>query len=344
VAADLVSPDHPISDMIPTKGGPRQMPWVTDLASTAGIPAGAASLAVTMYAACAAAEKAARPQALNDIARILNDPSVERSVHPSGVIEQVFTWTFGERHLSWKCVRRSAIATVLFATFAGCFLFNAAVTDTLVASGRVSDSASGVMGASIGVLATLFFFGLLPDYVALWKTRYLVSVLPRRRFGLVITPVLDLILSCAIGYLCAVLLWVVVIIAMSATGLYMQPTETGFSYTSDPRASFIDLLLRSHSLRNWYEILLVSARGTFPDLMGHVDSLRGLLFLSTLFTSIWTILILLATTALRLMAPAHRFTAWFFDVDKHPVQAIGIVAGVLVMIGSLIWTVLRAAI
>ena len=65
---------------------------------------------------------------------------------------------------------------------------------------------------------------------------------------------------------------------------------------------------------------------------------------STLLTSIWTVLILLSTTVLKLLAPLQRFTAWFFDVDKHPLKAIGIVAAALVMSGSLIWAVLRAVI
>jgi hypothetical protein len=50
---------------------------------------------------------------------------------------------------------------------------------------------------------------------------------------------------------------------------------------------------------------------------------------STLLTSIWITLILLSTIVLKLLAPIHRFTAWFFDVQKHPVQAIGIIAGAL---------------
>ena len=65
---------------------------------------------------------------------------------------------------------------------------------------------------------------------------------------------------------------------------------------------------------------------------------------STLLTSIWITLILLSTIILKLLIPLQRFTAWFFDVEKHPVQAIGIVAAALVMIVSLIWTVLRAVI
>src|SRR5215471_4477492 len=33
------------------------------------------------------------------------------------------------------------------------------------------------------------------------------------------------------------------------------------------------------------------------------------------------------------LAPLQRFTIWFFDVDKHPLEAVGIVTGALVMHG-----------
>ena len=68
----------------------------------------------------------------------------------------------------------------------------------------------------------------------------------------------------------------------------------------------------------------------------------SLCFVSTLFTSIWTILILVSTSVLKLLAPIERFTTWFFDVEKHPVQAIGIVSAALVMTGSLMWSMVRA--
>jgi hypothetical protein len=64
-------------------------------------------------------------------------------------------------------------------------------------------------------------------------------------------------------------------------------------------------------------------------------------FMSTLFTSIWTILVAVASLVLRLLVPIQTFTAWFFDVERHPVQAIGIIAGGLVIISSLIWKVLE---
>ena len=75
--------------------------------------------------------------------------------------------------------------------------------------------------------------------------------------------------------------------------------------------------------------------------IGHYFTYYVMAISATLMTSIWTILILLSTTVLKLLAPLHRFTAWFFDVEKHPMQAIGITAGALVMIGSLIWRLVR---
>ena len=98
------------------------MSWVSDLASTAGIPAGAATLAISMYAACSAAEKAARPEALKEIGRVLKNRYWSHSAQPSVIIEQVFRWTFGRTafelemceavchsHSPVRCFRRSFI-------------------------------------------------------------------------------------------------------------------------------------------------------------------------------------------------------------------------------------------
>ena len=51
---------------------------------------------------------------------------------------------------------------------------------------------------------------------------------------------------------------------------------------------------------------------------------------------------MLSTTVLKLLAPLQRFTRWFFNVDEHPLKAVGAVSAALVMIVGLIWTVLRA--
>src|SRR6516225_8618624 len=87
------------------------MSWVNDLAGGLGIQAGAATVAVAMYAACTAAEKAARPGALKEIGLTLKNRPWFRTGRPSSQIERIFNATFGQKHLSFRCAATSLIAT-----------------------------------------------------------------------------------------------------------------------------------------------------------------------------------------------------------------------------------------
>jgi|ERR1700677_1713407 hypothetical protein len=96
---------------------------------------------------------------------------------------------------------------------------------------------------------------------------------------------------------------------------------------------------------NQYQMVSKTFTRIFSTLWnGRPLSLYIIVLGSTLFTSIWIASILLSATVLKLLAPMHRFTAWLFDVEKHPIQAIDIVTGALVMIGALTWTVLRSVV
>ena len=147
------------------------MSWVNDLASSLGVPAGAATLAVAMYAACAAAENAARPEALKDIGTVLNDTSWLGSLRPSAIIGRVFVWTFGERHLSWKCFGISVVATTIFGSAILCV---AVLSDWT----RFFEFYYGFFGwggiwsnplAYGNRLAEFVFIGILADYISLLK-------------------------------------------------------------------------------------------------------------------------------------------------------------------------------
>jgi len=102
------------------------MSWVNDLASVAGIPAGAATLAVAMYAACAAAEDAARSKSSDQPlptvqtapdARSVSRPPVRRM---RSLSRHDLSWLFRHRYddiasikLPLRCVcgsRRSQIS------------------------------------------------------------------------------------------------------------------------------------------------------------------------------------------------------------------------------------------
>ncbi len=327
------------------------MSWVNDLASALGLPAGVATLALAMYAACTAAEKAARPEALRDIERVLHDASWSKGLNPSAVIERVFVWTFGERHLSWKCIRRSAAGTVVFALI-GCLLFPRILADTAIASeglaaksGVQPGSVAALGGSLLGVVIVFLFFGVLPDYASLWKTRGVLNLVHRHRTGLLTAPILDVILSILISLVSGIAMWVALgSLLLPIGGVYLNAEGTTPLMVYDSDKSFAQLIVLSNSRANWHWILSTSSRPIIDIFHGQVGSVRGFLLFSTLFTSVWTTLVVLSTVILKLLVPIQHFTVWYLPTEEHPIRAIGIVSAALVMIGSLIWTILRAII
>jgi hypothetical protein len=133
---------------------------------------------VAMYAACVAAEKAARPEALKDIGGILKDTSWERLVRPSAVIQRIFDLTFGDKQLSWICVRRSItvsiVVTIIFSAIM--FHYGYRLPQPLRAY-SVFRTAAIYMTVFVGLL-------LLPDYMALGKTRAIISWTASKGFAL----------------------------------------------------------------------------------------------------------------------------------------------------------------
>jgi hypothetical protein len=303
------------------------MSWVTDLASTFGLPAGGATIATAMYAACVAAEKIARPEALTDIGRVLKDPTWERSVRPSAIIEQVFNWTFDERHFSWRCVKRSICATTIFVS---AFVIIMYFKEGQLPLGNICLGRRYCGVNEIIVLPTilLILVGFLPDYIALWKTRLLLRSFLIKRFALLLV-ISDVFLSLLIAQL-FYFMFLRVEWYIEFTGYNEQMF---WASVLDIKSGLLWLILPTE----YYDDVFLGIQPKY-----YVDNIP--LLLSTLLTSIWTTLLLLSTTALKLLTPVHRFTAWYFDVEKHPVQAIGIVAGALVMIGSLVWSLVLVVI
>ncbi len=148
------------------------MGWVNDLVSGLGIPAGAATLAVAMYAGCAAAEKAARPEALSAVASLIRDLSQTRSDGAPKIAYRLFVWMFGEHHFSHFCVFRSLIATISFCLSIIIYVFLGG--HNIDFSPLSYSHKYGVLGWLSGLACILFIFSFLPDYFALGKTRIIL--------------------------------------------------------------------------------------------------------------------------------------------------------------------------
>jgi hypothetical protein len=280
------------------------MSWVNDLVAGFGLPSGAATIATGMYAACVAAQKAARPEAIKDIGHFLKEPAWTLSVRPSEIAHRLFNEIFGEQQISFKCCGRSVLASALFI---------GSIILTLYLEGVEVDY---VFNWSFWIY--LPFVGFLADYIALWKTRILLKFKVVTVFLVIADVVASMAISTIVFYFTAAVTEVI--------SVYLSVGTINLKYAK------IFALEADAIKNNWRSIIQGDFNHFFPPVM----------FVSTLLTSIWTTSIVLSSVIIKLLVPIQRGTTWFFDVEKRPIEAIGIVAGALIIIGSVVWSLARS--
>jgi hypothetical protein len=316
--------------------------WVSDLSSVLGIPAGAATLAAAIYAGCAAAQKAASVEVLDDIGRVLSNRSWSDSARPPALIGQIFEATFGERHLSLRCALASAIAS-FYIVITLMWLVNRLTGNSFMGYNiwAIFSDPIGAIQAWVGVFIATF----IPDYIALGKTRFLTRVMKHvyTVFGGLFLVGLDIVLSGIISLGAAILLLELAIGAFRWLPSFISESIFGTLLSPATMLNMMEFILLPNA-----HVHLSIVTAALADLLAPFNVSNGVLPMfsvacwSTLLTSVWTLLMLLSGVAIKIVIPLQCFITYFFDIKHRPLEAIGIVSGALVMIGSLIWTVLRA--
>lgn len=211
---------------------------------------------------------------------------------------EVFDRMFGQKHLSWKCFRRSCAVSAIGAFLMLC-IWATRHPDQLVAYFHRND-----LPPFVELLPNFLLVSAIPDYISLRKSRYLLNIMAdpspaktssaARVFLLIAT---DCLVSAAI--------------AMAAYGLYTLFGAPLFRAQDAVQSNF----------RIFFEWPNLDARlGTMP--------LAAFLYPS-FFTVVWVSLYGLAGILVKI---AHSLgLLWrMFDIEKKPLQAIGLVAGALV--------------
>jgi hypothetical protein len=286
------------------------MAWFGDLASELGVPAGAVTIAVATYAASVAAQRAARPSALADVSHLLRLPIP--LVQPSAIVEKIFRSTFGDKHFSVKCFVRSVAATSIFVgaiVLALCLERKDYISKFLMEFFNQHT-----------IYLDVLLLGILPDYIALAKTRILI----RTNLSLFLLLLVDVISSVSISCLAYFISDII---------------ENGLGITELPAG---------YGIFSKYNSML-NIEGIHATLLSMISSNYGsgyteIFFTSTLLTSVWAGFAALSTVVIKIISPLQRVTTWFFDVEERPIEAIGLVAGALIVLGSLIWSLARAAV
>jgi hypothetical protein len=230
----------------------------------------------------------------------------------SDTFARVFDRVFGEKHLSWKCFGRSCIAS--YASVG--ILLSVAVLiglEPLKTLGFINETEFRI-SESVVVVALLYglFFNVIPDYLSLLETRYVLNRLKATRSILAVAVwlVIDL-------YITSVIATLTCLLGLDTLALAEAKRQFGSSVIvhHDLLDDVLFALFRSFHPLHRYRLSVV------------------LWYFPAFFTSIW--LWLYAGSGFLLKA-ARRFDIgfdWFnrrFDIEKKPLQSIGLVAGALV--------------
>jgi hypothetical protein len=228
---------------------------------------------------------------------------------------RVFDQVFGTKHLSWKCFVRSIMATIACVSiFVLRYVQESQMTMYSNWFGRP---------IWIPVLHTILTANLLPDYISLLESRWMLRFMQQTDSPLWTASliVLDFVLTSCISLLAVSTFAYASFVGGIKPNSFWKSAWSGFaSVWSHP---------------------LIQIGGVFrsPISSGKMW-LNVLFFYPAFFTSVW--LWLYAGSGLLLKA-ARRFDVgfdWFnrkFDIEHKPLQSIGLVAGALVAVAY--WSV-----
>jgi hypothetical protein len=198
----------------------------------------------------------------------------------------LFDRLFGERHLTWRCFARSAIASTLMVW----------IVSLLWAVRHPPPSVWGAAELLFNMTVVAIVFNLVPDYVSLLETRYLLS--RAERSGRI---------------------WMLLLVDLLATGFL------GFG---GYLAGY--LVFGGSPERSWSFVWqLVSFRPilSFDLSGGAVYNLPlGFYFYSTFFTSAWLWLYALSVLASRVLVRMNQGVGFLLratDVEYQPFGALG---------------------
>ncbi len=219
---------------------------------------------------------------------------------------KIFDRVFGTRHLSWKCLLRSLAAsstvTVLLVM----------LTPLLSRHHEPVPNVAAPMKHDLLVtLMLLALTNLIPDYIALLETRVVLGYMRRKVsatwwFGLMLIDIVLTVYTAEIG---------ATIVAGVAFNVF-----TGSPFQLSEFVSKLGHVLRSPLT----QLRFVSRTG------------QWFLIYPAFLTSIWLWLYAAAGLLLRAVRQLDISFEWFnrrFDIERKPLQSIGLVAGGLVAFG-----------
>ena len=266
------------------------------------------------------AEDTLKPKVKKDISNWLkNIDPVEPVKNWPSQFAAVFDRIFGEKHLTYRCFVKSC-------AISGASVIILLLIQYIWGTGFHSIS-SGIHFKFLHfVWITALITNLIPDYLSLFETRYILKKVRDNNIMVFVYLFTDFMITFLIA---AIMIGLsnIMLRAMYSTfisAVINQPT----SLTDVVKSSFENYLnLNSYDVIKYH--LTVSREAiTF-------NNWTGCLFYSTFFTSIWLWIYALSGFTVKLAQKLNIGLTWFkgkFDIDKKPLRSMALVSIMIVTI------------
>jgi hypothetical protein len=279
------------------------------------------AVAAAIYAGAVALNKDATPAAKQDISRFIRRFSDTFDVSlVTRHLPQLFDRIYGKKHLSLRCAVRSAVTTVFFffVALTVCFsersdlIYSFVNTIEVPFPFDISIHPWGKWGFLLLLaFATTCMFALVPDYLALWKSRLLLHWSCQTQRGWI--P----LLLCPIDALLSLTLIIMTIGLVTALGMAGPQTYENF-------VDFLRSIIRGYGL-----LIGISGTANKPD-----DILSPIFITSTFLTSFWSLSVILSAIFTRFLATLRYplgVLTWLLGADENGIKIVGM------MLAALIW-------
>ena len=232
---------------------------------------------------------------------------------------KMFDRVFGQNHLSLRCFWRSTLASYVALALVACF--------TLWHGGGLKRlyqvEQEGLPQKTILIALVALLSSVLLDYVSLLKTRWLLFLMESRQSSLLrcLLLISDFCIDCLVGGVATFI----------AFNLFVNGSVIVDVFQHVPSAAKLGVMRYAQALFDFSDPVR-TARAILHD------SVSTLWFAPVFFTSIWLWLYAgsgFLLKAARRFAGFDRLFNWFtvkVDIEKKPLQSIGLVAGALVAV------------
>ncbi len=286
------------------------MTGTADILAELGLSAGTVTLAYGLVRGAKSLERDASAPALKFLASLLKEGSLaDFGKAGATLVPFVFDKIFGTRPFSLKFIARSFLATSFF---------------WLLLLFLKRDSPAQIWGeVKLSFLADYYWLYLgwyFVDWLSLVKARAILKLLGRS--ATLVSGALFFVIDISLS------------LALTALALLLFSEWQTFDmlgyFSPDPGGILASIWSQ------WFSGLGFATR--YLDAPMGRATIDFVMVPSTLLTSVWTLLFLVSSLVVELLAPVEqlrRFTLWWFrDIDKHPLTAIAKVAATLLVVSA----------